>query len=174
MRYIGDTTCGDTISVRSDMLNSRANDALRYTFLINAAKIPGVTKACFSIKSNDAALEQFKTSLGYESLTFPAHTQLRPGLKPALKLFFCDQYNRMIVQYINAAEYFFPGDQKARYGKFENQRQFYHNSLPGLPAYRQPSFGRVTGAGYKNAGKMRVCRQHHLRYYVGIPAYHKK
>ena len=99
VKIIGDTVCGDTISVRSDMLYTKANDALRYTFLINAAKIPGVTKACCSIRSNDVALEQFKMSIGYKPTLFPVNTHLRFGLRPALKFLFRDHYDRMIGQY---------------------------------------------------------------------------
>jgi hypothetical protein len=98
-KIIGDTICGDTIAVRDDMLHTRANDALRYTFIINAATIPSVTKACCSVKSNDIDLENFKISLGYQPISFPAITKLRFGFRQLIKHFFGDYYNRLMGQY---------------------------------------------------------------------------
>jgi hypothetical protein len=98
-KIIGDTICGDTIAVRDDMLQTRANDALRYAFIINAAKIPGVTKACCSVKSNDVGLEDFKASLGYEPISFPAFTKLRLGFRQLIKHLFADHYNRLMGKY---------------------------------------------------------------------------
>ena len=95
-KIIGDTACGDTIAVRNDMLHTRANDALRYTFLVNAARISGVTNACCSVRSNDENLESFKTSLGYKPVSFPARLVLRWGMGFALSLLYRDHYNRIV------------------------------------------------------------------------------
>lgn len=98
-KIIGDTTCGDTIAVRDDMLHTHANDALRYSFISNAAKIPVIKKACCSIKSNDQGLEDFKTSLGYKATSFPACTKIHWGFRHYLKYFRKDYYNRLLGIY---------------------------------------------------------------------------
>lgn len=100
-KIIGDTAYSDTIAARSDMLHTKVNDALRYSFLANAKKLPGVKKAYSAIKSTLKGLELFKSELGYEPYPFPARTELRVGLKTVLKLFFPAQYNRMTGRFVD-------------------------------------------------------------------------
>ena len=95
-KIIGDTAYVDTIASRSDMLKSNVNDAVMYAFLINAAKLPGVTKAHYAIRSTVTKLEKFKTGLGFEPHAFPAVTKLRPGVGCLLKTCFRAKYNRMV------------------------------------------------------------------------------
>jgi len=98
-KIIGDTAYSDTIASHTDMLQTRVNDALRYSFLANAKKLPGIKKAYSAIKSSLKGLEKFKEELGYEPYRFPANTHLRAGLETALRLFFPDKYNRMIGRF---------------------------------------------------------------------------
>ena len=95
-KIIGDTAYGDTIASRTQMLQSNVNSAVMYSILANAAKLPGISKAHLAIKSHVASLEDYKASLGFEHHRFPARTELRPGIMPALKLLFRDKYDRMI------------------------------------------------------------------------------
>ena len=98
-KVIGDTAYSDTIASHTDMLQTRVNDALRYSFLANAKKLPGIKKAYSAIKSSLKGLEKFKVELGYEPYRFPANTHLRAGLESVLRLFFPDKYNRMIGRF---------------------------------------------------------------------------
>jgi hypothetical protein len=94
-KIIGDTAQGDTIASRTNMLSTNINDALVYAFFVNAARIPGVTKVNYAIKSTVTKLEQFKTGMGLSPVPFPAVTRLRPGVGAGLRLFFPAKYNRM-------------------------------------------------------------------------------
>lgn len=97
-KIIGDTAYVDTIASRTDMLRTNVNDAVMYAFLINAAKLPGVTKAHYAIKSVVTKLERFKTGLGFEPHPFPAVAKLRVGVGTMLKLCFPAKHRRMIGQ----------------------------------------------------------------------------
>lgn len=101
-KIIGDTAYVDTIASRSDMLHTNVNDAVMYAFLINAAKLPGVRKAHYAIKSTVTKLEKFKTGLGFEPHPFPARTKLRVGIGAMLKLLFRDKYDRMVGRFENS------------------------------------------------------------------------
>jgi hypothetical protein len=94
-KIIGDTAYVDTIASRTDLLHTHVNDAVMYAFLINARRLPGVTKAQYAIKSNVKALERFKTSLGFVPHPFPAMLRFRPGISVALRLLSRDRYDRM-------------------------------------------------------------------------------
>ena len=94
-KVIGDTAYVDTIASRSDLLKTNVNDALMYAFLINAARLDGVNKAHYAIKSNVATLERFKTGLGFEPHPFPSRTALKCGVGLSLKLLFPSKYKRM-------------------------------------------------------------------------------
>lgn len=96
VKIIGDTAYVDTIASRTEMLNTNVNDAVMFAFVTNAARLPGVTKAHYAIKSQVTTLEKFKTGLGFVPYRFPARTVLRPGVGTALKLLFRDKYNRMM------------------------------------------------------------------------------
>jgi hypothetical protein len=98
-KIIGDTAYVDTIASRTDLLRTNVNDALMYAFLINAARLPGVTKAHYAIKSNVEALERFKTGLGFEAHPFPARLVLRPGVASFLRLVDPDKYYRLLGRY---------------------------------------------------------------------------
>ena len=95
-KIIGDTAYVDTIASRSDLMTSNVNDAVMYAFLMNAAKLPGVSKGHYAIKSNVVTLERFKTGLGFEPYPFPARTCFRLGIGTMLKLCFRAKYNRMM------------------------------------------------------------------------------
>ena len=95
VKIIGDTAYSDTIAVRTDMLPTRANDALRYAFLINSKRLDNVTKGYSAIKSSLKGLELFKSELGYTPYPFHAVTKLNIGVKIVLKTFFTDKYKRM-------------------------------------------------------------------------------
>jgi hypothetical protein len=104
-KIIGDTAYSDTVAARTDMLHTRVNDALRYSFLANAMKLPGVRKAHSAIKSSIKGLEDFKRDLGYEPYQFPANTHLRLGLRGVLRLVFPEKYNRMIGRFVDDGIY---------------------------------------------------------------------
>jgi hypothetical protein len=95
VKVIGDTAYGDTISVPTDKLTLNVNDALRYSFLINAGKIPGIRRACAAIRSTLSGLETFKSSIGFTAEPYPAHLVLRPGVTVLMKTLFRKQYDRM-------------------------------------------------------------------------------
>jgi|WetSurMetagenome_2_1015567.scaffolds.fasta_scaffold00022_57 hypothetical protein len=94
-KLIGDTAFVDTIAARTDMLHTNVNDALMYCFLSSAQRTPGIRKAHYAIKSYDAHLEDFKRSIGFTPVAFPARTSLRPGVMEALRAFFPRAYSRM-------------------------------------------------------------------------------
>ncbi|MCY2930957.1 MAG: hypothetical protein NTV86_16005 [Planctomycetota bacterium] len=94
-KIIGPTAYVDTIASRTDMLHTNVNDAVMAAFVMNAAKIPGVTSAHYAIKSNVTNLEKFKTGLGFVPHPFPARTRLRPGVGLLLKTLARDKYDRM-------------------------------------------------------------------------------
>jgi hypothetical protein len=96
VKILADTAYVDTIASRTEMMNTNVNDAVMFSFVTNAARLPGVTKAHYAIKSRVATLERFKTGLGFVPNPFPARTVLRPGVRAVLKLLFRDKYDRMI------------------------------------------------------------------------------
>jgi len=98
-KIVGDTAHGDTIASRTDLLGTNVNDAVVYAFLKNAARLPGVRKANYAIKSYVTKLEQFKEGIGFKPHPFPARTCLRPGVGLALRLVFPKKYNRMIGRF---------------------------------------------------------------------------
>ena len=98
-KIIGDTAYVDTIASRTDMLRTNVNDAVMYAFLINAAKVPQVTKAHYAIKSTVSRLEKFKSGLGFDPHPFPIRTRLRFGVGAMLKLCFRSKYDRMMGRF---------------------------------------------------------------------------
>ena len=99
VKIIGDTAYVDTLASRTEKLSTNVNDALMYSFLINAAKIPGVKKAHFAIKSYVKHLESFKRAMGFVPFPFPARTELRPGIGFAMKRCFPKHFKRMMGQF---------------------------------------------------------------------------
>jgi hypothetical protein len=99
VKVVGDTAAGDTIAVRSDMLKTSANDALRYAFLTNASKLNGVVKAHAAIRSTVSKLERYKMTIGYKPYAFPARTYLHFGVTTLLRTCFPAQYKRMMGQF---------------------------------------------------------------------------
>lgn len=94
-KIIGDTAYVDTIASRTEMLHTNVNDAILYAFLMNAKRLPGVTKAHYAIRSYVEQLEKFKTGLGFVPVPFPARTRLRGLTGLVLRKFFPDKYKRM-------------------------------------------------------------------------------
>jgi len=94
-KIIGDTAYVDTIASADELLHTNINDALMYSFLINARGLPDVGKAHFALVSGATKLEQFKISLGFEPHRFPALTCLRPCVRPLLWFFGRRHYLRM-------------------------------------------------------------------------------
>jgi hypothetical protein len=94
-KLLGDTAFVDTLASRTDLLNVNINDALMFTFLASAQRLPGIKKAHFAIRSYDSHLEDFKTSIGFKPLPFPMVTVMRPGISPVLRRLFPSQYRRM-------------------------------------------------------------------------------
>jgi len=103
-KIIGDTAYVDTIASRTDLLHLNVNDLVMYAFLINAAKLPGVTRAHYAIKSNVTSLERFKTGLGFSPHPFPALLRLRPGMRTILRLFCRQKYDRMLGRFDDEAD----------------------------------------------------------------------
>ena len=95
-KIIGDTAYVDTIASCTELLKTNVNDAVMFAFLMNAKKIPGVTKAHYAIKSSVVTLENFKTGLGFVPNPFPARTVLRGAVGPMFRRFRPVQYDRMI------------------------------------------------------------------------------
>lgn len=95
-KIIGDTAYGDATATCTKMLETNVSSAVLYGFLASSAKLPGISKAHFAIKSHLASLEDYKTSFGFEHHRSPARTELGPGIEPALKLLFRGKYDRMI------------------------------------------------------------------------------
>ncbi|MEP0848326.1 MAG: hypothetical protein HRF50_16075 [Phycisphaerae bacterium] len=102
VKVIGDTAYVDTIASRTDMLKLRVNEALMYTFVANAALVPGVQKAHYAIKSYVAALEDFKQGVGFVPTPFPAYTRFRGPTGLLLRTLFKDKYRRMMGQFDTA------------------------------------------------------------------------
>lgn len=99
VKTIGDTAYVDTIASRSDMLKTNVNDALMFAFVCSAARLSGVRRAHYAIKSNVESLERFKTGIGFTPVSFPAVTRLRGLTGPALRTLFPRKYRRMTGQF---------------------------------------------------------------------------
>lgn len=95
-KVIGDTAYVDTIASRTEMRNLRVNEAMEFSFLANAAKLPGVVRAHGSIRSYQVALEKFKQGLGFVPISFPTYTRLRGPTEFLLKAIFPKKYRRMM------------------------------------------------------------------------------
>ncbi len=96
VKIFGSTAYVDTIASHSDKLALHINDALLYSFLMNAQQVTGVTRAHYSLVSNVTELERFKQSLGFVPTKFPACTHLTPGVGTALRLFFPQKFKRLV------------------------------------------------------------------------------
>jgi hypothetical protein len=99
VKIIGDTAYVDTIASRSDFLGLNVNDALIFTFVCSAARLPGVRKAHYAIKSTVGNLERFKTSIGFEPVPFPALSRFRPLVGTAMRVLRPADYRRMVGRF---------------------------------------------------------------------------
>jgi len=102
-KIIGDTAYVDTIASRTDYLRTNVNDAVMYAFLVNAARLEGVSKGHYAIKSNVVNLERFKTGLGFVPHPFPARLRVRAGLATLMRLLVPAKFNRLIGRFEDAA-----------------------------------------------------------------------
>lgn len=101
-KVMGDTAYVDTIASRTALRHLRVSEAMEYSFLRSAAKIPGVVRAHGSIRSYQAALEQFKQGLGFVPIEYPTYTRLRGPTALVLKALFPSKYRRMMGQFDEA------------------------------------------------------------------------
>lgn len=98
-KVLGDTAYVDTIASRTELRHLRVNEAMEFSFLANAAKIPGVIRAHGAIKSYQVALEKFKQGLGFVPIAFPTFTRLRGPTEFLLKTMFPNKYRRMMGKF---------------------------------------------------------------------------
>ena len=96
--FSGDTAYSDTIASNTELLSSKPNDALMFTFVRRSIGLPGVTRAHYAIKSSVTALEEFKTSMGFTPHPFPAMLRARPGMMTLLRTFKPQLYKRLTGQ----------------------------------------------------------------------------
>ncbi len=97
-KIFGDTAYIDTIASNTELLSSKPNDALVFTFLKRAMLLAGVTRAHYAIKSTVTQLEEFKTSMGFVPHPFPAMLRARPGLFTMLRVLKPAMYKRLTGQ----------------------------------------------------------------------------
>lgn len=95
-KIYGDTASVDTIASHSELLSSKPNDSLMYTFMMRAKAIPGVTKGNYSIRGTVTQLEEFKSALGFEHKVYPAQLHARPGFLTAVRMLRPNMYKRLI------------------------------------------------------------------------------
>lgn len=95
-KIVGDTASVDTIASNSELLSSKPNDSLMYTFLMRSKQIPGVVKGNYSIRGTVTPLEEFKQALGFEPKIFPAMLHARPGFLSAVKMLRPTMYKRLV------------------------------------------------------------------------------
>lgn len=103
VKIIGDTAYVDTIAARTDMLRLGVNEALIYTFVASAARLPGVRRAHYAIRSYVSALEFFKQSMGFTPVPFPAYTHFRGPTGLVLRTCLPAKYRRMIGAFDESA-----------------------------------------------------------------------
>ncbi|MBL8880021.1 MAG: hypothetical protein JNG88_12950 [Phycisphaerales bacterium] len=132
-KILGDTAYVDTIASRTEMRHLRVNEAMEFSFLANAARIPGITRAHGAIKSFQVALEKFKQGLGFVPIAFPTFTRLRGPTEFLLKTIFPAKYRRMM-------------------GRFEDSTDVTEtDAAPDTKQPTNPSPGRADGETHQGA-----------------------
>jgi len=84
-RVVGGVAYVDTIASHTERLAKRPNDALVFAFVAGAARLPGVTRAHYSLVSSLGPLERFKRFLGFVPTAFPARLHVLAPLRLALR-----------------------------------------------------------------------------------------
>jgi len=98
-KVYGRTAYVDTLASASELLHCNPNDALVYTFVRNAQRLPGVAQVHYAIKSTAPSLEKFKVSLGFEATALPARVCTRvPGALGLLRLVRLLKYKQLMGQ----------------------------------------------------------------------------
>lgn len=99
VQVLGDTAYVDTIASRTDLMKVHVNEALVYAFVTNAARIAGVRRAHYSLRSYVEPLERFKQGVGFVPTVFPAYTRFRGPTGWLLRTFQARSYRRMMGRF---------------------------------------------------------------------------
>lgn len=75
------------------------NTPLKFAFVTICQQNPGIQKSCDGLWTGDNDLAQFKVSLGYKPVTYPAFIHLPRAIRPLVKRFLPQQYRRLMGQY---------------------------------------------------------------------------
>jgi hypothetical protein len=73
--------------------------ALTYAFVKICGNNPQVGRACNGLRSLNVSLEQYKASLGFRSVSYPAYISIPAPIRPLVRRFFPAQYRRLMGQY---------------------------------------------------------------------------
>jgi hypothetical protein len=79
--------------------NRGSSTTLIYAFGQIGAQTPTIRKLCNGLKSTKESLEQFKSRLGFQHISYPAFIHLRFGLHSLVRRCMPDQYRRLMGQY---------------------------------------------------------------------------
>lgn len=72
--------------------------ALNYAYLRICGSNSEILKACNGLQTGNATLEEYKVSLGYRAVTYPAYISLSAVVRPLVRWFLPTQYKRLMGQ----------------------------------------------------------------------------
>ena len=73
--------------------------ALRYSYLKICGRHRAIHKACGGFRSLRASLEQYKSELGFQHVSYPAFIAVQPIIRPLVRWFMPLEYRRLMGQY---------------------------------------------------------------------------
>ncbi len=72
---------------------------LIYAYIIICGRNPTIITACDGLRSTKTSLEEYKASLGFKHISYPAYIHMNPVVKPFVRHLLPDQYKRLMGQY---------------------------------------------------------------------------
>ena len=73
--------------------------ALTYSYVKICGNNPQVGRACNGLRSLNVSLEQYKVSIGFRPVSYPAYISIPAPIRPLVRRFFPAQYRRLMGQY---------------------------------------------------------------------------
>ena len=84
--------------------NSRTpRSALNYAYVKICAQQGEINKACDGLRSLKTSLEDYKSELGFQHVSYPAFISLRPLVRPLVQWLMPTEYSRLMGQYPTAS-----------------------------------------------------------------------
>jgi hypothetical protein len=98
-RAVGGTANIEKSFSLSEFNHQSPMTALTYAYVKICAKSPGVHRAWSGLRSMKESLEQYKTELGFQHVSYPAFIHLRSAIRPFVRWLMPVEFNRLMGRY---------------------------------------------------------------------------